>query len=253
MPVHVNGFDGGDRTAIELPEAQQQLVSAVAKTGKPIILVLMSGSAIALGDAEHTSSAILEAWYPGEQGGNAIAETLWGQNNPSARLPLTFYASTSQLPPFDQYSMQGRTYRYFFGTPLYAFGFGLSYTSFGFSAGKLSSADLHAGDSLDVTARLKNTGSRDGREIVQCYLITHDIPGAPIHALVGFKSIPLKAGQSAPIHLRIDPRQLSVVDADGKRSIQPGKYSLYIGGGQPSAKEGILLDFQIEGSKPLAP
>ncbi len=253
MPVHVAGFEGGDRTAIELPEAQQQLVAAIAKTGKPIILVLMNGSALALGDADHSASAILEAWYPGEQGGVAIADTLFGQNNPSGRLPVTIYASTSQLPPFDNYSMQGRTYRYFNGKPLYPFGFGLSYTSFQYSAGKLSSTTLPAGDPLEVTAQLQNTGSRDGSETVELYLIPHDIPGAPLRTLVGFQSQKLKAGEAATIHARIDPRQLSLVDADGKRAIQPGAYSLYIGGSQPPSHDGLALDFHIAGSMPLGP
>jgi beta-glucosidase len=213
----------------------------------------MNGSALALGDADRSASAILEAWYPGEQGGAAIVDTLFGQNNPSGRLPITFYASTSQLPPFDNYSMQGRTYRYFKDTPLYPFGFGLSYTSFKYSAGKLSSTMLPAGDPLEITAQLQNTGSRDGSETVELYLIPRDIPGAPLRTLVGFQNQQLKAGESATIHARIDPRQLSLVDADGKRSVQPGAYSLYIGGSQPSSHDGLVLDFHIAGSMPLAP
>ncbi len=253
MPVHVSGFDGGDRTSIELPEVQQQLVTAIAQTGKPMILVLMSGSALALGNADRSASAILEAWYPGEQGGEAIADTVFGQNNPSGRLPVTFYASSSQLPPFDDYSMQGRTYRYFTGTPLYPFGFGLSYTRFQYSEGKLSSVTLPAGEPLDVTAQLQNTGSRDGSETVEFFLIPRSIACTPLRTLVGFQNIQLKAGQSATIHARIDPRQLSLVDAQGKRSIQAGAYSLYIGGSQPSSHDGIFLDFHLAGSLRFAP
>ncbi len=142
MPVHLEGFDGGDRSAIELPAAQLKLVDALAQTGKPLILVLMNGSALALGEAGEKASAILEAWYPGQSGGTAIADTLFGENNPSGRLPMTFYAHTGQLPPFDDYSMQGRTYRYFAGEPLYPFGFGLSYTSYSYSNGSLVSSGM---------------------------------------------------------------------------------------------------------------
>ncbi len=145
MPVHVKGFEGGDRTAIELPDAQLQLVDALASTGKPLVIVLMNGGALALGSAERKAAAILEAWYPGQAGGTAIADTLFGANNPSGRLPVTFYAATSDLPPFDDYSMKGRTYRYFSGKPLYPFGYGLSYTSFQYTSGKLSTTKLQAG------------------------------------------------------------------------------------------------------------
>lgn len=138
----MNGFDGGDRSAVELPAVQQQLVAALATTGKPLVVVLMNGSALALQDAVQQASAILEAWYPGESGGTAIAETLFGENNPSGRLPLTFYASTAQLPAFDDYAMNGRTYRYFTGTPLYQFGYGLSYTNFEFEDAKLASSNI---------------------------------------------------------------------------------------------------------------
>jgi len=142
LPIHVDGFEGGDRSAIELPAIQRKLVDALAATGKPLIIVLMNGSALALQDAEQKASAILEAWYPGEFGGTAIAQTLFGENNPSGRLPLTFYARTDQLPAFDDYSMKERTYRYFSGTPLYPFGYGLSYTRFRYSNGSLSSSTV---------------------------------------------------------------------------------------------------------------
>ena len=138
MPIQVPGFKGGDRTDIGLPEAQQQLLEALAATGKPLVVVLMSGSAVAVNWAQEHAAAVLEAWYPGEEGGTAIAETLAGVNNPSGRLPVTFYASLDQLPPFEDYSMQNRTYRYFQGKPLYGFGYGLSYSTFEYSNLKLS-------------------------------------------------------------------------------------------------------------------
>ena len=253
MPVHVDGFEGGDRSAIELPAAQQQLVDALSATGKPLILVLMNGSALALQDAAQKASAIVEAWYPGEAGGTAIAETLFGDSNPSGRLPLTFYASTRQLPAFDDYSMKDRTYRYFSGPPLYPFGFGLSYTSFRYRNGSLSSSTLPAGEPLEMSVQLENAGDRDGDEAVEAYLIPKAKPGTPICALAGFKKIHLLKGEKQTVHFTIDPRQLSLVDADGIRSVQPGEYELYVGGGQPSAGTGASLPFKIEGTKLMAP
>jgi beta-glucosidase len=253
MQVHDTGFDGGDRSTIELPQVQQQLVDALAATGKPLVIVLMNGSAIALQGAAQKASAIVEAWYPGQAGGTAIAETLFGENNPSGRLPVTFYAGTSQLPPFDDYSMKGRTYRYFTGTPLYPFGFGLSYTSFKYSGGSLSSTHLQAGDSLEITAQIKNTGDRDGDETAELYLIPKNIPGAPIQSLVCFQKLHLPKDETRAIQCTIDARQLSLVDAAGNRNVQPGEYELYVGGNQPSHENGLFMPFQIAGSKRIAP
>ena len=247
MPVHLQGFDGGDRTSIDLPEAQQQLVAAVAATGKPLIIVLMNGSALGLHDANNQADAILEAWYPGQDGGPAIAETLFGENNPSGRLPVTFYASTEQLSPFADYSMKNRTYRYFTGTPLYPFGYGLSYTRFQYLSGKLSTTTLQAGEALDVSLQLRNAGSFAGKETVELYLIPKGEPGAPLCILAGFKKVSLSSGEQTAVQARIDPRQLSLVDEHGTRSIQPGRYELYIGGGQPVPNQGILLPFEITG------
>jgi len=253
MPVHVNGFDGGDRSAIELPAVQLQLVNALAALGKPLIMVLMSGSALALGDAGQKSSAILEAWFPGESGGTAIAETLFGENNPSGRLPLTFYASSSQLPPFDDYSMKGRTYRYFTGAPLYPFGFGLSYTRFRYSNGSLNSAELQAGAPLEASVEVENAGDRDGDETVEAYLIPQGKDGAPRCWLTGFEKVHLRREETKTLHFVIEPRQLSLVNADGSRSVQPGQYELYVGGSQPTAASGVFLPFKISGLKTLAP
>jgi beta-glucosidase len=257
MPLHVQGFDGGDRTAIELPEVQKQLVDALADalagSGKPMVLVLMNGSALALAGAEQKAAAILEAWYPGEAGGTAIADTLFGDNNPSGRLPVTFYASTSQLPSFEDYSMANRTYRYFTGTPLYPFGYGLSYTAFQYSAGRLSTKTLRAGDSIEVSADVKNSGQRDGDETAEVYLIPHNLPGAPLRALVGFAKVHLARGASSRVQLTIDSRQLSFVSPAGERSVRAGEYQLYIGGGQPTPESGIFLPFRIEGTAAVAP
>ena len=252
MPLKVEGFAGGDRTAIELPKVQQQLVTALAATGKPIVIVLMNGGAIALHSAAEKSAAILEAWYPGEAGGTAITQTLFGENNPSGRLPVTFYASTSQLPLFDSYAMAGRTYRYFTGTPLYPFGFGLSYTTFAYSSAKASTDTLTAGQPLTVTAKVKNTGKREGDETVQFYLVAKNFPDAPLRSLVAFEKLHLKPGESRSIHTTITPRALSLVSPDGTRSVLPGDYILYVGGIQPTANS-LTIPFKITGSAPIAP
>jgi beta-glucosidase len=253
MPVHVNGFEGGDRSTIELPDNQLRLVKALAATGKPLIIVLMNGMALALGDAGQKASAILEAWYPGQSGGTAITETLFGENNPSGRLPVTFYAGTKQLPAFDDYSMKQRTYRYFTGTPLYPFGYGLSYTTFQYSNGNLSAQSLHAGDPLQATVQLKNTGDRDGEETVEYYLIPRAKPEAPLRWLAGFQKVQLGKGETKSVQLTINPRQLSIVDDEGTRAVRAGDYDLYVGGSQPVAGAGVSLPFHIEGESPLAP
>jgi beta-glucosidase len=253
MPVHVQGFDGGDRKTIELPAVQQELVTALAATGKPVVLVLMNGGALALQSSERKAAAVLEAWYPGQAGGTAIAETLFGENNPSGRLPVTFYASTDQLPPFDDYSMKGRTYRYFAGNVLYQFGYGLSYTHFKYLSGRLSTGMLRAGGSIAVCAEVKNVGDRDGDETVEVYLLPKGIAGAPLRTLVGFEKVHLHKGETKAVEVTIAPRQLSLVAPDGTRSVQPGDYELYIGGSQPSHDAGVLLPFRIEGSSALDP
>src|SRR5271157_4585438 len=170
MPVKLAGFSGGDRTSIDLPQAQEELLKAVATTGKPLVVVLQNGSALAVNWAQQNANAMLEAWYPGEEGGTAIAETLAGDNNPAGRLPLTFYSSLSQIPPFENYSMRGRTYRYFADKPLYGFGFGLSYTSFAYDNLRIAPVRVRAGDPVTVEGDVKNTGAMAGDEVVELYL-----------------------------------------------------------------------------------
>jgi beta-glucosidase len=250
MPIKLEGFAGGDRTDIQLPAEQQQMLEAVAATGKPLVVVLMNGSALAVDWAQQHAGAILEAWYPGEEGGTAIAETLLGQNNPAGRLPVTFYASISQLPPFDDYSMHDRTYRYSRALPLYHFGSGLSYTQFRYTARDLPTTKITAGDPLEVSANVSNTGKVAGDEVVEVYLTPPASELVPLRSLVAFKRIHLLAGQSQAVSFRIDPRQLSEVDARGRRSVLPGRYKLYIGGGQP-ADDAPGLAFEIAGTKPL--
>jgi beta-glucosidase len=250
MPVKLQGFRGGDRSDIELPAAQQQMLEAVSATGKPLVVVLLNGSALAVNWAQQHAAAILEAWYPGEEGGTAIAETLLGTNNPAGRLPVTFYKSATQLPAFDEYSMQNRTYRYFKGTPLYPFGFGLSYTGFKYSQVKLSTATVAAGDPLTVSATVSNVGAVAGDEVVELFLTTPPSGSAPIRSLVGFERIHLSPGESKPVSLNVAPRQLSVVDATGKRSIVQGQYAIHIGGSQPDATD-AGTSFAITGSTTL--
>ena len=208
MPVHLEGFNGGDRTKISLPQLQEDLLQAVAATGKPLVVVLMNGSALAVPWAKEHAAAILEAWYPGEEGGAAIAETLAGDNNPSGRLPVTFYDSLDQLPPFESYSMAGRTYRYFAGQPLYGFGYGLSYTNFTYSHLKLSQTNLQAGEPLTVEADVTNTGSRAGDEVVELYLSGPQGEGAPLRSLRGFQRATLQPGETK--HVRHQARSRAI-------------------------------------------
>jgi beta-glucosidase len=253
MPVHVEGFNGGDRTDIDLPKAQQQLLEAVAATGKPVIVVLMSGSAVALNWANEHANAVIEAWYPGELGGKAIADILNGTANPSGRLPITFYASDSQLPPFEDYSMKGRTYRYFKGEPLYPFGYGLSYTKFKYSGLKLSSASLEAGKPLTADVTITNTGNLAGDEVAELYLVPPQQGGNPLRNLAGFKRVHLAPKASTVVHFSLDPRDLSEVDSAGKREVRAGAYQIYVGGTQPGTKDanGISQDLTITGSAPI--
>jgi beta-glucosidase len=233
MPVKLDGFSSGDRTSIDLPAVQEEMLKAVAATGKPLIVVLQNGSALAVNWAQEHANAILEAWYPGEEGGAAIAETLAGDNNPGGRLPLTFYASLDQVPPFVDYSMKGRTYRYFSGKPLYSFGFGLSYTSFAYRELKVTSSYVKAGDPVKVEGELKNTGSMAGDEVVELYLTQPRGFETPIHMLAGFTRVHLAPGQSTHVAFTLDPRTLGQVDEKGERVVLPGVYEVSLGGGQP--------------------
>jgi beta-glucosidase len=232
MPIKIPGFVGGDRTSLDLPAPQQKLLEAVAATGKPLIVVLQSGSPVALNWANQHAGAVLEAWYPGVEGGTAVARTLAGKNNPAGRLPLTFYSSLNGLPDFTDYSLRGRTYRYFEGKPLWGFGFGLSYTTFKYGPVKLSAETLKASDPVTATVTVTNTGKAAGGEVVEAYLKTPQ-QGGPIHSLVGFERITLAPGASKEVTLKIDPRSLSSVDDQGNRSILAGKYTLSVGGAQP--------------------
>jgi beta-glucosidase len=253
MPVKLDGFSGGDRTAIDLPAVQEELLKALAGTGKPLVVVLQNGSALAVNWAQQNANAILEAWYPGEEGGTAIAETLAGDNNPAGRLPVTFYSSLSQVPSFDDYSMKGRTYRYFSDKPLYGFGFGLSYTSFAYSGLQVSASQITAGDTVTVESDVKNIGSAAGDEVVELYLTQPKAFETPIRVLAGFTRVHLDPGQSTHVGLTIDPRSVAQVDAKGVRAILPGEYTISLGGAQPGEATSVQTGkFTVVGKAVLA-
>jgi beta-glucosidase len=234
MTVNVAGFRGGDRTDISLPKAQEDLLKAVKATGKPITLALLNGSALAVNWADENIPAIVEAWYPGEEGGTAIADVLFGDYNPGGRLPVTFYKSVDQLPPFEDYNMRGRTYRYFKGDPLYPFGFGLSYTSFKYENLKLSAKSVKAGQSVKVSVGVRNVGDRAGDEVVQLYVtdVAASVP-TPIRSLAGIKRIFLKPGEKQTVSFTLGAERMTVVDDLGKRVVEPGEFTVSVGGEQP--------------------
>jgi beta-glucosidase len=252
MSVNVPGFKGGDRTSLDLPQPEEDLLKALKATGKPLVVVLMNGSALAVNWAQANANAILDAWYPGEEGGTAIAETLAGANNPAGRLPVTFYTGVDQLPSFEDYSMNNRTYRYFRGQPLYPFGYGLSYSNFAYRKPKLSTTKLKAGESLTVEAEVTNTGTRDGDEVVQTYLTFPQLPGAPIRALRGFTRVHVPAGKTLYVQLKLDPRDLSYVNEAGDRLVGAGKYRVSVGGGQPGTSAPVVeVPLEIRGEYKL--
>jgi beta-glucosidase len=233
MPVDQPGFSGGDRTNLEMPKPEEDLVQAVAASGKPLIVVLMNGSALGVNWEKSHANAVLEAWYSGEEGGAAIAETLSGKNNPAGRLPVTFYKDVHQLPHFEDYSMKGRTYRYFEGEPLWPFGYGLSYTTFSYSGLSLPTSPINSGEPLDASVTVTNTGKLAGEEVVQVYLKFPDVAGAPIRALRGFQRVHLESGASQKIEFHLSPRDLSMVTDLGDIIVAEGKYTVSVGGGQP--------------------
>jgi beta-glucosidase len=248
MPIELPGFLGGDRTSLDLPKPEEDLVQAVAASGKPLVVVLMNGSALGVNWEKAHANAILESWYSGEEGGAAIAETLSGKNNPGGRLPVTFYKDVRQLPHFEDYSMKGRTYRYFEGEPLWPFGYGLSYTTFSYSGLTLPNASISAGDPLDVSVTVTNTGKLAGDEVVELYLKFPDIPGAPIRALRGFERIDLEPGGSQDVKFHLSRRDLSMVTGAGDIIVAQGKYTVSVGSSQPgTGAPSVSGNFEIQG------
>ncbi|HET7084311.1 MAG TPA: glycoside hydrolase family 3 C-terminal domain-containing protein [Rhizomicrobium sp.] len=251
MPVQVPGFAGGDRTSLDMPKEEEELLKAVKAAGKKLVVVLTNGSALSVNWAAKNADAIVDAWYPGEEGGTAIAQTLSGANNPSGHLPVTFYTGVDQLPPFEDYSMKGRTYRYFTGKPLYPFGHGLSYTRFAYSGLKVA-PKLKAGEELKLDVTVRNVGSRYGDAVPQLYLSFPDAPGMPLRALRGFYRLPLQAGASQVVHFTLSPRDLSSVTQSGDRVVSAGVYKISIGEGQPGTGAAVVQGtFTVEGNTSL--
>ena len=225
MPVNIEGFKGGDRTDIELPKVQREFLKALKAAGKQVIFVNCSGSAIALEPEVQTCDAIVQAWYPGQEGGTAVADVLFGDVNPAGKLPVTFYKRSSQLPDYEDYSMKGRTYRYF-NDALFPFGYGLSYTSFEIGA-PTSSVDGH---SVAITVPVKNTGKRDGTEIVQVYIRNAADSEGPLKTLRGFQRVTLKAGQSATATIQLSRDSFECWDSEtNTMRVKPGKYEVLVG------------------------
>lgn len=258
MSVQVPGFAGGDRTSLDLPAAQETLLEKLQSTQKPIIFVLMSGSAVSVNWADQHLPAIIQAWYPGGDGGTAIAGLIAGDFSPSGRLPITIYKSADQLPDFDNYSMQGRTYKYFTGDALYPFGYGLSFTQFSYQNAKLSQKRIAAGEGVELSVNVKNTGTRAGSEVVQVYL---KLPGknAPLRSLIGFQRIFLAPNETREVSFKLDAKALSLVNASGERIVPSGSALLWVGGQQPksaglgSNKNAVLLvKLKIDGKKTIS-
>lgn len=230
MPVDADGFRKGDRTNIEIPAIQQEMVKALQATGKPVVYVLCTGSALALNWEEANVDAILNAWYGGQEAGTAVADILFGDYNPAGRLPITFYKSVDQLPDFQDYTMQGRTYRYMTQTPLYPFGYGLSYTTFSYKNARLSADKIVKDQSVTLSLDLANTGKMDGDEVIQVYIKNPNDPAGPIKALKAFKRVPTKAGSSAPVSIELTSKAFqSFNDQTQSMEVRPGKYQVLYG------------------------
>ena len=230
MPVDAEGFRKGDRTNIEIPKVQKEMVKALVATGKPVVYVVCTGSALALNWENEHVDAILNAWYGGQEGGTAVADVLFGDYNPAGRLPITFYKSVDQLPDFQDYSMKGRTYRYMTQTPLYPFGYGLSYTTFAYSNGALTKTKIAANEGVTLTFDVANTGKRDGDEVAQVYVKNPNDPAGPIKALKAFKRISTKAGETQKVSVQLAPESFqSFNDKTQTMEIRPGKYQLLYG------------------------
>lgn len=247
MDVKVPGFLGGDRTDISLPKVQTDLIKSIVALNKPTVLVLLNGSALAFNWEAQNVPAIVEAWYPGQAGGTAIADVLFGDYNPAGRLPLTFYKSTDQLPPFEDYSMSGRTYKYFEGEPLYEFGYGLSYTSFAYSNMKMKN-EINADEGLQVSVDVTNSGDIDGDEVVQLYVTHPDNEYSPLRSLQGFQRINLKAGETKTVTFDLTPEQLALYHPQYGKMVYEGAVTLCVGGKQPDAaslKQGKVVSNKI--------
>ena len=236
MRVSQQGFSGGDRTTIALPAVQTSFLKALKETGKPVIFVMMTGSAISIPWEAENIRAILNAWYGGQAAGQAVADVLFGDYNPSGRLPVTFYKSDNDLPPFDDYSMANRTYRYFKGDALYPFGFGMSYTNFKYSNLKLSKPAINKNESVQAQVMVTNVGKYWGDEVVQLYMTHEGISYAPLFALKSFKRITLEPGASRTVSFNITTDLLTLIDSNGRPVFNPGKVKIIVGGSSPGKR-----------------
>ena len=248
-PVPYDGFDNGDRTRIELPDVQTQALKALQETGKPVIYVNCSGSAVAMPWEAGNLPAIVQAWYPGQEGGTAVAEALFGDINPAGRLPVTFYRTTDDLPSFTDYSMTNRTYRYFNGKPLFAFGHGLSYTSFEYKSVKCDRSEAGPADTVHVSLVVTNTGARDGDEVVQVYFRHLDSQvSQPLEALCGFQRVPVSHGKSAPVDIEVPLQRFRYWDvAKSQYVVEPGKYEILVGAASDDIR--TRIPFSVVASK----
>lgn len=239
---------------IQLPESQKQLIRKIQALGKPTVLVLMNGSAVAFNWEAENVPAILEAWYPGQAGGTAIADILFGDYNPSGRLPLTFYKNIDQIPGFEDYSMKGKTYRYFEGKPLYEFGYGLSYTTFEYKL-KEAPETVKIGENVKLSVNVTNTGTRDGEEVVQLYVALPDSElRKSIRSLQGFKRVFLKAGETKTVDFELKPSQIAGRDIDNIAVVKEGKVLVSVGGKQPDEtallqKKAVQKTILLKGDK----
>lgn len=243
-----NSDGGGDRNGIGLPGMQEELLKAVASTEKPVVLALFNGSPVTINWAQENIPAIIEAWYPGEEGGTALANVLFGAYNPGGRLPVTFVKSLEQLPPFTDYSMKGRTYRYLEEEPLYPFGYGLSYTTFKYTNPTLSDRELNTADAkeIKVTVEVENTGDRSGEEVVQLYVKDMEA-GVPVpkYELRGVQRIALAPGAKKKVEFILTKRQLALIDNEGKCRLEPGEFKIYVGGRQPDERSRNLAGTEV--------
>ncbi|MBS1656328.1 MAG: glycoside hydrolase family 3 C-terminal domain-containing protein, partial [Bacteroidetes bacterium] len=236
MKVSIPGFKGGDRTSIMLPTVQTELMKALVKTGKPVVFVMMTGSAIAIPWEDEHVPAIMNAWYGGQSAGTAVADVLFGDYNPAGRLPVTFYKSDNDIPAFSDYDMKGRTYRYFKGDALYPFGYGLSYTNFTYSGLSLP-ARIEKGKTITVSVQVTNSGKVDGEEVAELYVSHPGVTGeSPIRALKGFHRLFLKAGETKTVSFPLSVEDLSLINETGTSYEPEGKVMISVGGGQPGIK-----------------
>lgn len=258
MSVHAPGFTGGDRTSIDLPAPQEALLECLGALGRPMVLVNMSGSAMALNWADSKVPAIIQAWYPGGEGGQAVAELIAGDFSPAGRLPVTFYKSAADLPPFKDYGMQGRTYKYFKGEPLYPFGHGLSYTHFSYTASAPTPKTACADCRVKFAVNVRNDGHRTGDEVVQVY-VSRPGAAAPNSTLVGFTRVSLKPGEQRRIRFELEGKALSTVDANGNRIVEAGPATIWVGGGQQAGptvtrqSSGVELQVTVKGRRSVPP